>query len=128
MKQVLLEYRILLIKIYVDVQDKKCSNWGAAKNYKNLADIKNLLSLAIVIPLLECVKDLVVFAQSQNVYICDFTKALSLCCEDISTLHLGEMAFHSTSFQTFNSLSLLNCKNIPLCWQNTISVKTGRAM
>jgi hypothetical protein len=117
MKRVLSEYRILLIKMYGDLQEKKCANQGAATNYKNLADIRNLLSLAVVIPLLECVRDLVVFVQSQNVYICDFTKALSLCCENISTLYLGDMAFRSDAFQTFNSLCRMNYESIPLRWQ-----------
>ena len=71
MKRVLFEYQM-----YAAFQEKRSTNEGAAANYKNLADIRNLLSLAAVIPLLECVRDLVVFAQTQNVYICDFTKAL----------------------------------------------------
>jgi hypothetical protein len=117
MKQVLSEYRILFIKMYADVQDKKFSNGIAVENYMNLVDIRNLLSLAALIPLLECVRDLVLFAQSQNVYICDFTKALSLYCEDISKLYLSNMAFQSDAFQTFNSLCRLNCESIPLRWQ-----------
>jgi hypothetical protein len=42
---------------------------------------------------------------------------LCLSCEDISTLYLGDMAFRSDAFQTFNSLCRMNYESIPLRWQ-----------
>jgi hypothetical protein len=52
---------------------------GAEANFSRLADVKTMLSLAAILPLLQSVKSLVVFAQSPSVYVCDFTRALKLC-------------------------------------------------
>jgi hypothetical protein len=87
LKRVLLKYRTLLVKMYFDHLVKPTI--PAVKiNYKLMANIKCLLTLAAVLPLLEAVKALVVFAQSPNVYVCDFTRALSLCISNVNDLSL----------------------------------------
>jgi len=87
LKRVLSKYRTLLVKMYFDHLVKPTI--PAVKiNYKLMANIKCLLTLAAVLPLLEAVKALVVFAQSPNVYVCDFTRALSLCISNVNDLSL----------------------------------------
>jgi hypothetical protein len=82
LKRVLSEYRVLLIKMYSDMQTKPTVK-GAETNFHRLADVQTMLSLAAILPLLQSVKNLVLFAQSPSVYVCDFTRALKLCYQDI---------------------------------------------
>ena len=91
---------------------------GAEANFDRLADIETLLSLAVMIPLLESVKNLVVFAQSPSVYVCDFTRALNLCSQDIHDAYKNpSIAFRSDAFDIFMSISNLNHDYIKLQWQ-----------
>jgi hypothetical protein len=76
LKRVLSEYRTILVKMYYD-QFVKPTIPAAKVNYELMADIKCLLRLVAVLPLLKTVKALVVFVQSSSVYVCDFTRALS---------------------------------------------------
>jgi hypothetical protein len=52
---------------------------GAEANFRRLANVQTMLSLACILSLLQIVKNLVVFAQSPFVYVCNFTRALRLC-------------------------------------------------
>jgi hypothetical protein len=61
LKRVLSEYHTLLVKMYSD-QFVKPVIPAAKVNYELLADIRCLLTMAAVVPLLEAVKALVVFA------------------------------------------------------------------
>jgi hypothetical protein len=78
LKRVLSEYRILLVKMY-SYQFIKPTIPATKVNYELMVDIECLLTLAAVLPLLEVVKGLVVFVQFPSVYVCNFTRALSLC-------------------------------------------------
>lgn len=61
LKHVLIDYLTFLVKMYPN-QFVKSTIPTTKVNYKLVVDIKCLLFLAIVVPLLEVVKDLVVFA------------------------------------------------------------------
>ena len=70
-----------------------------------LADVKQLLSLAVIIPLLQTIKNLIVFVQSSTIYVCDFTRALNLCIIDIHDLYRdSNKAFQSDAFSYFNAI------------------------
>jgi hypothetical protein len=117
LKRVLSEYRVLLVKMYGDMLAKPVIK-GAAANFHRLADVQTLLSLAALLPLLESIKNLVVFAQSPSVYVCDFTRALKLCFQDIHHSYKGpSTAFRSDAFTLFNSICNLNHGHIKLRWQ-----------
>ena len=103
LKRVLSEYRTLLVKMYSDHLVKPTIP-AAKVNYELMADIKSLLTLAAVLPLLEAVKALVVFAQSPSVYVCDFTRALSLCISDVNDLYCTNNAFISDAFSCFKKI------------------------
>jgi hypothetical protein len=72
LRRVLSEYRVLLVKMYIDMNAKPAVK-GAEQNFRRLADVGTLLRLAALLPLLQTVKNLVLFAQSPSVYVCDFT-------------------------------------------------------
>jgi hypothetical protein len=117
LKRVLSEYRVLLVKMYADSNAKLVVK-GAEANYCRLANVRTLLSLAALLPLLQTMKDLVVFAQSQFVYVCDFTRALKLCYQDIHEAYTNpDSAFRSYAFMVFKSICDLNHNHIRLRWQ-----------
>ena len=90
-------------------------------NYELMADIKCLLTLATVLPLLEDVKALVVFAQSPSVYMCDFTRALSLCISDVNDLYCTNNAFISYAFLFFKKICDLSFESIRLRWHPDVN-------
>ena len=79
-----------------------------------MADIKFLLTLVAVLPLLEVVKTLVVFAQSPSVYVCDFTRALNLCISDVNDLYWTKNVFISDVFSCFKKICDLSHESIRL--------------
>jgi hypothetical protein len=81
-----------------------------------MVEIKFLLTLAAVLPLLEAVKALVVFAQFPTVYVCDFTRALSLCISDVNEMYCTSNAFISYAFSCFKKICDLPHENIRLKW------------
>ena len=113
LKRVLSEYRILLVKMYFD-HFVKPTIPTAKVNYELMVDIKSLLTLTTVLPLLEAVKALVVFAQSPSIYVCDFTRALSLCISDVNDLYCTNNAFISDAFSCFKNICDLSHESIRL--------------
>lgn len=67
-------------------------------NYELMVVIKWLLTLVVVVRLLEVMKALVVLAQSLSVYICDFTRAMDLCIQDVQDLYCFPNAFKFDAF------------------------------
>ncbi len=120
LKRVLSEYRTLLVKMYSD-QFVKPVIPAAKVNYELLANIRCLLTMAAVVPLLEAVKALVVFAQSPSVYVCDFTRALNLCIQDVHDLYCSEKAFTSDAFACFIRISELSHDSIRLRWHPDVN-------
>ena len=51
-----------------------------------------------MVRLLEVMKALVVLAQSLSVYICDFTRAMDLCIQDVQDLYCFPNAFKFDAF------------------------------
>jgi hypothetical protein len=103
LKRILSKYRTLLVKMYSDHLVKPTIPTTKI-NYELMTNIKCLLTLAAVLPLLEVVKALIVFAQSPNVYVCDFTRALSLCISDVNDLYCTNNAFISNAFSCYKKI------------------------
>jgi hypothetical protein len=120
LKRVLSEYRTLLVKMYSD-QFIKPAIPATKVNYELMADIKCLLTLTAVLPLLEAVKALVVFAQSPSVYVYDFTRALSLCISDVNEMYCISNAFISNAFSCFKNICDLSHENIRLRWHPDVN-------
>ena len=120
LKHVLSEYRIVLVKICTGHLVK--STIPAAKvNYELMVDIKCLLTLAAVLPLLEAVKALVVFTQSPSVYVCDFPRALNLCISNVNDLDCTNNAFISDAFSCFKKICDLSHESIRLRWHPDVN-------
>lgn len=91
---------------------------GVEANFRRLTDVQTMLSLACILPLLQTAKNLVVFAQSPFVYVCDFTRVLRLCYQDIHDSYTSaSTTFQSDAFCIFNSICDLNHDHIKLRWQ-----------
>jgi hypothetical protein len=67
-KRVWYQYKPLLVKMVEDVATVD----NAKANYELICNVETLLGLPYVLPLLECVQSLNNFAQSYQVFICDF--------------------------------------------------------
>jgi hypothetical protein len=116
MRRVLSKYCVLLVKMYGDMLAKSVIK-GVVANFHLLVDVQTLLSLVALLPLLESIKKLVVFAQSPSVNVCDFTRTLKLCFQDIHDSYRGpSIAFCSDAFTLFNSICNLNHGYIKLRW------------
>jgi len=64
-------------------------------------------------PLLQIAKNFIVFAQYKNVYVCDFTKVLTICHQDIHVAYRDEETpFKSNAFSQFNSIPKMNSNHI----------------
>ena len=120
LKRVLLEYRILLVKMYSDHLVKPTIS-AAKVNYERMADIKCLLTLAAMLPLLEAVKTLVVFVQSPSVYVCDFTRTLNLYISYVNDLYCINNAFISDSFLCFKNICDLSHESIRIRWHPDVN-------
>lgn len=70
----------------------------AKVNYELMVNIKCLLTLDVVVPFLEVVKALVVFAQSPLVYVHDFTRVLNLCIQHVHNLYCSDQTLISDGF------------------------------
>ena len=86
-----------------------------------MTDIKCLLILVAVLPLLEVVKALVVFAQSPSIYVCAFTRALSLCLSDVIVLYCTNNAFISDAFLCYKKICDLSHESIRLRWHPDVN-------
>jgi hypothetical protein len=116
LRRVLQEYRPLIIKLYGDTLAKPTIK-GSKKNYNMLADVRRLLSLAVILPLLQSIKNLIVFAQSSGIYVCDFTRALNLCIMDIHDLYRdSSKAFQSDAFSCFKAICELSHEQLKMRW------------
>jgi hypothetical protein len=71
--------------------------------------------------LLEAMKVLVVFTQSPNVYVCDFTRALSLCISNVNDLYCTNNAFISDAFSCFKKICDLLHESICLRWHPNVN-------
>jgi hypothetical protein len=71
-KRVLSEYRLLVAKMAADYD----AHAPARTLYHLLIDVKCLLSMAAIVPLFEKADSLMRFAQSQDVFVCDFVAAV----------------------------------------------------
>ena len=119
-KRVLSKYRTLLVKMYSDHFIKPTIP-AAKVNEEFMTDIKCLLTLATMLPLLEAVKALVIFAQSPSVYVCDFTRAWSLYISYVNDLYCTKIAFISYAFSCFKKICDLSHENIRLRWHPNVN-------
>lgn len=66
-------------------------------------DIDTILGMTCVLPLLECIKSLIKFAKSHDVYVVDYIEALKICWSNLfHAMHCdGETLFNSMYFHVY---------------------------
>ena len=128
------EYRPLLVKMWLDSQvplqdvtDQKVKVEKkfmalARKNLDHLTDIQILLGLSGLLPLLRVVHSLMQFAQSREVFVCDYVSAIHLCIADITAFYVDESsAFTQDNFWNFKGLMDVMHDAMPMSWVQTAS-------
>jgi hypothetical protein len=74
MKCVMEQYRPLIAKMHDDV----VKNNTTIKNLSLLCDLELILGLHAILSLLDCVHTLIKFAQSCNIFVCDFIDVVNI--------------------------------------------------
>lgn len=88
-----------------------------------MRDPYSLLGMLAMLPLLEAIDALVCFAQSRNVFSCDFVAALERCRGQLFTLYCNsETFFRRDDFHSFNMLLQLSHESIPLQWETNLNL------
>jgi hypothetical protein len=89
----------------------------------HMRDPYALMGMLAILPLLEAIDALVCFAQSRNVFICDFIAALERCPGQLFTLYGNESTkFKRDDFHSFNMLLQLNHESIMLKWDANLNM------
>jgi hypothetical protein len=100
-KRVMSEYRTLVVKMAFD----SINNNSAKVNFELLCDIEVLYGLAILLPMLEEVNNLMKLAQARDIFVVDYMAAIKLCQADLYS-HFADpyTTFKSDIFYSFKSL------------------------
>ncbi len=77
-EQILTKYMSLVVNIF----EKHPTYVTTKANLELLCDVETFLTLACIIPLLECVQKLNKFCQTQDVFTCDFETTTKVCKVD----------------------------------------------
>jgi hypothetical protein len=111
MVRILEEYKTLVANM------DECDTELGKKNLALLCDFESLLSLPAMIPLLDCVNDLIKFAQSRSVFICDFVTAVKVCQGELFQKFVDEgTAFQGNCFQNFCNIIADSSEIIDFGW------------
>ena len=93
--RVMNEYRVLLAKMVVDSllpapdangksgKKNKLLMKLASHNLSFLQEFQVLLTLSALLPLLRSVHSLIKFAQSREVFICDYVASIQICISEL---------------------------------------------
>jgi hypothetical protein len=100
-KRVMNEYHTLVVKMTMDF----VSNNSSKVNFEILCDIEVLYELAILLPFLEEVNNLMKLAQARDVFVVDYVSIIKLC-EAYLFSHFVDLdiAFKFDVFYFFKSL------------------------
>ena len=123
------EYRVLLIKMAVgslplapDANGKlgkkdKLLMKLASCNLSFPQDFQVLLTLSALLPLLRSVHSLIKFAQSREVFICDYVATIQICISELQAFYCDESSmFIHDAFLDFKALLQVRHDAIPMAW------------
>jgi hypothetical protein len=101
LKRVLSEYKTLIVKMAQDaVVESK-----AAQNLRLLCNMHTLLALPCLMPLLESMNQLILFAQSRSVFVSDYVIAVKLWQAEIFMMYYdADASFSPAHFPLFNNI------------------------
>jgi hypothetical protein len=113
LKQLLMEYKSLVIKMYMDASKSK-HVWN---NLDLLCDLELVLGLPCILPMLEVVHTLIKYAQRWDVFICEFLDVVKLVEVELYQLYVDPLYKYDDS--AFNEFSIVHeqCNELlPLAW------------
>ncbi len=112
-KWVYVEYCPFIVKMHV----KSSKNDQALKNLNQMCDVKFILRLLCILPLLKCVHMLVKITQGQDVFICDLVESVKFVQHKLYRLYCDPyMKFNDLAFDNFNAIEIVNNENLPMNW------------
>ena len=128
-ERVMNKYRPLIVKMFTDSErpledilgskaklDKKLMEI-AKKNLEHLTDVQILVVLSGLLPLLKCVHSLMQFAQTRNVFVCDYVSAIQMCIAEVFSFYLDDhVAFPHDVFYDFKGLVNVKHEAILMSW------------
>jgi hypothetical protein len=101
LKRVLGEYKTLIVKMAQDAAEES----KAAHNLRLLYDVHILLALPCLMPLLESMNQLILFAQSRCVFVSDYVTVVKLWQAEIFMMYCDADAnFSPAHFPLFNDI------------------------
>ncbi len=96
---------------------KSSKNDQALKNLNQMCDVKLILRLLCILPLLECVHMVIKITQGQNVFICDFVEYVKFVQHKLYRLYCDlYMKINDLAFDDFNVIKIANNENMPMSW------------
>jgi hypothetical protein len=115
-KQVYLEYHPLIVIMHA----KNAKSDGARKILNFLCDVKVILKLSSILPLLECVHALIKIALSRNI-LYNFVDSMKITHQelyqpyyDIYGFYDPYVKFEDPTFDNFNAIETLTNNNLPM--------------
>jgi hypothetical protein len=109
--RVMNEYKVLL----VIMKEMSSSLDVAQKNLNLLCDVQVLLGLSRLLPMLRCAHLLMQFAQSRDVFVCDYIAAIQVCQAEITSFYIDDATtFSHDLFWDFKALCQTRHDAIPL--------------
>jgi hypothetical protein len=108
LRRILGEYKNLIVKMCEDAEIKEPEITGkqatsketARQNLDLLCDVRTLLNLPCLLPLLESINSLMKFTQSRHVFVSDYVAAIKICQAELYMLYDdADTTFQALHFQ-----------------------------
>ncbi len=85
----------------------------ARKNLNFLCDVEVILGLHCILPLFECVHNLIKVAQIKDVFVCNFVEIVKVAQQELYSLYSDPYAkFEDPTFDNFNVIETLTNSNL----------------
>jgi hypothetical protein len=114
--QLMNKYRPLLVKLHQDAIVKKPKKI-ATKAYSGLTDVKIVVGLACLLPMLKVTNALMKAAQHNEVFVCDYLVRVKTLQNDLADMYVEpRIRFTHGPFWDFIALKEACHDVIPMCW------------
>jgi hypothetical protein len=115
--RVMNEYRTLIAKLERDSKAKKAPKI-TTDCFEHLCDVQIVLGLSCIMPMLRAVSNLMKYAQSNSVFVCDFLAAVKILQKDLIEMYAvgDKTAYTQPAFWDFNALVSQTHDSIPMKW------------
>lgn len=108
-KWVYSEFHPFMVKMHV----KNQRNDVVRKNLNFLCDVEVILGLRCILPLFECVHNLIKVAQIKNVFVCNFVEIVKVAQQEFYSFYSDPYAkFEDPTSNIFNVIETLTNSNL----------------